>query len=471
MLDTTGFEKISDFLHFFEKISSIPRGSGNCGEIAKYLVSFAKERGLYYMRDSANNVIIKKDASSGYEDHAPIILQAHTDMVIAIDEDGSDILNEGVSILRDGDFLLADGTTLGADNGVGVAYILAILNSSDISHPPIEAVFTADEEVGLVGADMLDTSYLSSKRMINLDAGPEGVFTVGCAGGLRADISVPASEREAVSSCYSLKLFGFEGGHSGTDINNGRENAIIALLCCLKETNNLRLVELSGGDASNAIPRSASVRFTTDMEEGELCELLSEHFSKYAEKEEGLDFRFSEITGEFYAISNSDSIRIIELAMNEPCGVLEHEEGMDTPKTSISLGLASSSESEFTLTYELRSSSELSKEALSIVVEDIATRMGATVKFSNDYPGWEYVGEGEMLSTMRSVYTDVYGVQPDVTTIHAGLECGLFCDAIEGLECVAMGPDCYNIHTTAECAFLPSVERVYGFLIRVLTTL
>lgn len=473
MLDVQGFEKISDFLGFFEKISSIPRGSGNCEQIAKYLVSFAKERGLYYMRDSANNVIIKKAATEGYEDHSPIILQAHTDMVIAVEEGfGSDILKNGVTLVRDGDFLHADGTTLGGDDGIGVAYILAILNSDTISHPAIEALFTADEEIGLIGADMLDYSNLCAKRMINLDIGHEGLFVVGCAGGRRADVTLPLTAGESVSSCYSLNLFGLTGGHSGGDINKGRVNAIIALADCLKKIKNVRLVSFSGGDAGNAIPRSASARFVTDMDEGELCEIITSHFKAYDEAESELDFRFSEITGEMYAFCAEDSKNALDLIINLPCGVVEHEEAFPTRvKTSLSLGVAALENGALTLTYELRSSSDLSKEALAKILDNIATSRGASVEFSKDYPGWEYTGESELISTMRKTYSDMYGDEPKVITIHAGLECGIFSDAIEGLECVAMGPDNYNIHTTAECAFLPSVERVYDYLKKVLESL
>ena len=473
MLDITGFEKISDFLAFFEKISSIPRGSGECEGIAKYLVSFAKERGLYYMRDSANNVIIKKPATPGYEEHPPVILQAHTDMVIAVDEESeTDILNDGVTLIRDGDFVHADFTTLGGDDGIGVAYILAILDSSSISHPPIEAVFTADEEIGLIGASVLDTSYLSAKRMINLDGGREGTFIVGCAGGINANVRATVKREEAVERCYSLSLFGFTGGHSGSDIDKGRKNAIIALVSCIKGIDNVRLVSLSGGDASNAIPRSASVRFLTDMSEAVLCEHINAHFEKYLETEEELDYKFSEISGEIYPIRREDSARLVDLILNEPCGVVEHDEFFtDKVKTSLNLGTVELSENEMTLVYGIRSSSELSKEALSRIVVNIATDLMATVELTGEYPGWEYVGETDLIVRMRAAYLDMYGDEPRVTTTHAGLECGIFYDAIDGLECVTMGPDSYNIHTSAECVFLPSVERVYEYLIKVLREL
>ena len=249
---------------FFEKISKIPRASQNSDKIANYLVEFAKSRGLYYKRDQSNNVIIRKPATIGYESLPTVIFQSHTD-IVADKVQGKDFNFEtdGLEIFREGDFLRANGTTLGADDGIGVAYALAVLDSTDLSHPEFEALFTSDEEIGLVGAAALDTSELHGKILINMDSDEEGVFTVGCAGGERLDITLPYEKSESVLSAVKIKLSGLAGGHSGVEIDKGRENAIKALANVLTKCTDIMICDFCGGSADNAIPHSAECTLYT----------------------------------------------------------------------------------------------------------------------------------------------------------------------------------------------------------------
>ena len=245
MLDFTNYKEAETFLRFFAEISQIPRGSGNTKGIADYLVDFAKARGLEFYRDEADNVVIKKPATADCIGRPAFIIQGHTDMVLqAASGVTKDMDNEGVELVFDGDFLRANGTTLGADDGIAVAYALAILDSSDISHPDFEAIFTSDEETGLIGATALDCSAINGKIMINIDSDVEGVFTVGCAGGRRVDISLPVA-REALShDKYTLIIDGLLGGHSGVEIDKGRTNATKRIAEYLAALGDIRLISL-----------------------------------------------------------------------------------------------------------------------------------------------------------------------------------------------------------------------------------
>ena len=263
MIDIHDFPDLSSPLRFFEEISAIPHGSGNCSAIADYLVSFAKERSLTHMRDAADNVIIKKPATEGYEDRPTVIIQGHTDMVAEkLATLAKDMKTEGLELVRDGDFLRAVGTTLGGDDGIAVAYALALLDSDDIPHPALEALFTSDEEIGLLGASAVDPAWLDGRIMINVDSDEEGVFTVGCAGGVRVDIALDVKSATCDTPAYSLSVSGLLGGHSGIEIDKNRSNAIKLTAELLSTVEGARLVKLEGGNADNAIPRDAYAVFT-----------------------------------------------------------------------------------------------------------------------------------------------------------------------------------------------------------------
>lgn len=457
---------------FFLEISEIPRGSGNTAPIADYLVNFAKERGLYVRRDSADNVIIRKAATEGYERRPTVIFQGHTDIVAEkLQTLDKDMTREGVEVYRDGDFLRARGTTLGGDDGVALAYALAVLDSTDIPHPEFEAIFTSDEEVGLLGAVALDTSDIRGRMMINIDSDDEGVFTVGCAGGMRVDLSLSTKREACEGTRYKITVSGLLGGHSGVEIDRGRENAIKILGETLASLGDkIRLISLSGGNADNAIPREceATVVASTPINNDELS-LIESIRNKYIKTENDIMITVCECNGDVLALDEESTRAAVSLITSEPSGVIAMSE--DIPglvETSLNMGIARLTEGELSLSFSIRSAKAAEKAALGERVRAIAAKHGAASSEHGSYPAWEYRKVSPLRDTMCRVYEKMYGKAPTVVTIHAGLECGIFSDKIEGLDCVSIGPDNFDIHTTEEHLSISSTERVWDYLKEVL---
>jgi len=465
MLNIPEYESARDVFYYFEQISKIPHGSGNTDKIAEYLVSFATEHGLWSRRDGANNVIIKKPATRGYEGHPTVILQGHTDMVAEkVTGSDKDMEKEGLQIYRDGDFLRADGTTLGGDDGVAVAYALALLSSDDIPHPPIEAIFTSDEEIGLLGAVALDTCDVDGRMMINIDSDCEGVFTVGCAGGVRIDIKVPMRVTKTQRKCYKLKVDGLKGGHSGVEINSGRENAIKILSQMLAELD-CAIGGITGGNADNAIPREATC--LVDATPETLSYLKKKYRDKYSAIEPDISVSYAECEGILY--TDVDSANLIGLINEEPCGVIAMSSDIEgLVETSLNLGIIRCDENEASLTFSIRSAKGAEKEKLATRVTKTAENYGAKCTAHGEYPAWEYKKESPLCDVMCRVYEEMYEKSPKVETIHAGLECGIFAGKLDGLDCVSVGPNNYDIHTTEERLSISSTVRVWEFLKNVL---
>ena len=461
----------SSVFHYFLEISKIPRGSGNTAPIAEYLVNFAKERGLYVRRDAADNVVIRKAATPGYEGRPTVILQGHTDIVAQkLPSLDKDMNKEGVDVYRDGDFLRARGTTLGGDDGVAIAYALALLDSSDIPHPTLEVLCTSDEEVGLLGAVALDTSDITGKMMINIDSDDEGVFTVGCAGGQRTDVTLPVKRAMADGAIYELSVTGLLGGHSGVEIDKGRENATKLLGECLTVLGDgLRLVSLSGGSADNAIARECHAKIVIPTPTDSEYKKLSDIEEKYRKNEPDIKIALEKCECECSALDAESSRTAISLIASLPSGVVAMSK--DIPglvETSLNLGIANLSDSTLSLSFSLRSAKAKEKAALSEKVAKIAKEHGATTAVHGSYPAWEYKKDSPLRDAMCRVYEKMYKKEPTVLIIHAGLECGIFSDKIEGLDCVSMGPDNFDIHTTEEHLSISSTERVWEYLKEVL---
>ena len=455
---------------FFERISEIPRPSGKTEKIADYLVGFAKERGLEFYRDAADNVIIKKPATAGYEKRPTVIIQGHTDMVAEKTVDcPKDMDTEGLDLYLDGDLLRAKGTTLGGDDGVAVAYALALLDSTDIPHPALEALFTSDEEVGLIGAVALDGSQLSGRVMINVDSDVEGVFTVGCAGGLRSDLTLPVERGEKTDKYYRLTLTGLKGGHSGMEIDKGRANAIKQLLGAVGQLSELRLISLVGGNADNAIPRDAEVCFTTSDSAEEIVGVISDCAARLTASETGASFELAEISGETNPLTVESTETAVAMLCELPTGVIAMSE--DIPglvETSLNLGIVKLDESELHASHSVRSAKGESKRLLTERLFKIGEKYGAKTGTRGEYPAWEYKADSHLREVMVSLYREKYGKEPEVLIIHAGLECGIFSEKLPGLDCVSIGPDNLDIHTPEERLSVSSTERVWGFLLEVL---
>ena len=470
MVSIPEYKSAERVFHYFEEISKIPHGSGDTDKIAEYLVNFANERGLFVKRDSANNVIIRKNATRGYTDRPTVIIQGHIDMVLAKTADCTkDLSVEGIEMYRDGDFLKAVGTTLGGDDGVAVAYALALLESDDIPHPELEIVMTSDEEIGLLGAAALDASELHGKVMLNIDSDDENIFTAGCAGGMRIDAKISARTEKKVTDGIKITISGFKGGHSGANIHFPHANAIKALGEVMAKLGG-EVGALKGGNADNAIPRNADcVIYGTDAEAAKSA--AAAIIEKYREVEPEGKYEITEgIEAEVY--SKEVSKRIAELICEEPNGIVAmSEEIPGQVETSLNMGILECDGTGVTVSFSLRSSKGVKKAELATRVTKIAESKGAECDAHGAYPGWEYRKESPLRDTICEVYKRMYGKDAKVVTIHAGLECGIFSDKIEGLDCISMGPNCYDIHTTEERLSISSAARVWEFLKEVLKSI
>ena len=473
-----GLEPASVFA-YFEKLCSIPHGSGNTKAISDYLVSFAKEHGVRYIQDALNNVILFADGTAGYEDHAPVILQGHMDMVCEKDADCPiDMATEGLDITHDGKFVFANGTTLGADDGIAVAFALAILSDPAIPHPPLEIIITVDEETGMFGAADIDLSMLKGNTMLNLDSDAEGVFTVSCAGGCRATISVPFDRRPVYGPCVKLVVDGLKGGHSGVSIHKKLCNANKVMgefLSRVEKLMPLCITKLSGGDKDNAIPRSCEVTLVamgTNIERiNGVAEALQNELREQFDEPELVVYGEDVDALGGNALSTSDSSKVIALLCASPNGVQTMSQDIEgLVQTSLNLGVVRL-EDKLSMTFAVRSSVGAEKRELLDRLSQLAKFYDAEYMEVGDYPAWEYRKDSPLRETMVSVFERIYGRKPKVEAIHAGLECGLLSEKIPNLDCVAMGPTAYDIHTSRERLDIASTKRTYEFVLEVLKAL
>lgn len=474
-----GLEPASVF-GYFEKICSIPHGSGNTKAISDYLVSFAKEHGLAYIQDELNNVLMFQNGTPGYEDHEPVILQGHMDMVCEKSPDCSiDFAVDGLDVTHDDTCVFANGTTLGGDDGIAVAYCLALLSDPTIPHPPLEIIITVDEETGMYGADGVDLSMFKGKRMINLDSEDEGIFTVSCAGGARAGIRLPLSRHAVYGPCIKLTVDGLVGGHSGMEIDKNRANANKVMGMFLDEIKKrmpLCLTAIGGGSKDNAITRSCTaslVAMGMELEQiNDIAASLQEKIrTEYAEPNAVISADNIDALGG-NALSTQDTDKIIGLLCAAPNGVQAMCADMpDLVQTSLNMGIVKMDADSFTMTFSVRSSVNQEKVDLLKKLEDLAGMYGAEFSSTGDYPAWEYRAESVLRDTMVAQYRQMYGQDPQVVSIHAGLECGLLGQKIDGLDAVSIGPQMHDIHTNRERLEIDSTRRVWEFLLAVLKAL
>lgn len=464
---------------YFEKICSIPHGSRNTRLISDYLVSFAREHDIRYVQDELNNVLLFADGTCGYENHPPVILQGHMDMVCEKDEDCPlDMAVEGLDVTHDGEFVFAKGTTLGGDDGIAVAYALALLANPDIPHPPLEVIITVDEEQGMEGAAGVDLSMLKGRTMINLDSEEEGIFTVSCAGGARGTITLPAHRRAVYGPCVRLTVDGLQGGHSGVEIHKNRANANKVMGEFLGRVQNLMplcLTSFTGGSKDNAIPRSCQATLIALGMNLERINDIAEQLQK--EIRERYDEPDAIVRGDDVdafggnALTTEDTAKVIALLNAAPNGVQAWSR--DIPglvQTSLNLGIAKLDE-EMRLTFSVRSSVNQEKEALLGRLRELAEFQGGGYSQRGDYPAWEYKSDSRLRDTMISVYREMYKKEPEVVAIHAGLECGLLSEKLPGLDCVSIGPQMHDIHTSREKLDIASTKRTWEFLLAVLKAL
>ena len=458
--------------YYFEDICSIPHGSGDTDKISDYCVAFAKAHGFDYIKDEHNNVIIRKGASKGYENHETVIIQGHLDMVCEKDVDCPiDFSKDGLEIAVDGDFVFAKGTTLGGDDGIAIAMALAILEDNTLEHPPIEALFTTDEETGMFGAEGLDAANLKGKTLLNIDSEAEGILTVSCAGGARAAIKIPLVTEANSLPCIKVTLGGLKGGHSGVEINNGLQNANIMLGKFLATlSSDYRIIEIGGGMKDNAIPRESTAIIATD------CDIttLAEDFVKknVVDTDAGLSIDVSAISTKSECFDNASSLAIVKFLTTVANGVQSMSRDIEgLVQTSLNLGILKIENGSLVATFAVRSSLGEEKTALLKKLEATVTEFGGKFESHGHYPAWEYRKDSRLRDTMVDVYKKLYGKEPVVEAIHAGLECGLFAGKINDLDAVSFGPDLFDIHTSRERLSIASTERTYNYLCKILKAL
>lgn len=463
--------------YYFEALSAIPHGSRNTKAISDYCVSFAREHGLQCHQDEVNNVIIVKEATPGYEDAGTVILQGHLDMVCEKALDCTlDMEREGLELAVEGDSVLAKGTTLGGDDGIAVAMALAVLESDTLAHPRLEAVFTVDEEIGMLGATALDGSLLRGRRLINIDSEIEGILTVSCAGGVIAKAELPLARESVTGPVYTVTVDGLLGGHSGIEIDKGRGMANELLgrfLCALNRRAEFRLVSCAGGLKDNAIAREASARLVCGDEA--VIRALAAELDEAFRKELAVADPQVRLTltggGEetVSAMDEASTCRVVHYLALSPSGA--QVMSRDIPglvQTSLNLGILSTEETKVTATYCVRSSVASQKQMLVDRLADLAAAAGGVLSCAGDYPAWEYQKESALRDIMVEVFRRQYGHDPKVDAVHAGLECGILCGKLEGLDCVSIGPDLTKIHTSSERMSISSVQRVWNYLVEVL---
>ena len=457
---------------YFEDLCGIPHGSGNMEAISAYCIQFAKDRGLWVYTDELHNVVIKKPGTAGYEDHPAVIIQGHLDMVCEKDPDVEfDFMTDGLRLGIDGDDVYAEGTTLGGDNCIAVAMALAILDADDIPHPPIEAVFTTDEETGMYGAAALDTSVLEGKLLINADSEEEGVLTVGCAGGARADIVIPLTKAAVTAPCYDVTVSGLVGGHSGVEIHTGRHNANVVMGRFIKALPaDVQVIAMAGGQKDNVIPSFCACTLATN---GNPADFVADFLAaNHNPADPDLRIEVKAAVAAETGFDAASTAKLADFLLAVPNGVQAmspHIEGL--VETSLNLGVLSTADDGLHVSFSVRSSVGKSKFELLDKLAAIAADFGGTYGTRSHYPAWEYRTESRLRDTMVQVYREQFGKEAQVVAIHAGLECGLFCDKIADLDAVSFGPNMKEIHTSRERLSISSTARTYQYLCDVLKAL
>jgi len=466
-------------LEFFEQICAVPHGSGNTKGISDFCVEFAKQRGLEYFQDETNNVVIIKEATKGYENADTVILQGHIDMVCEKTPDSDfDFLKDGLKLRFDGEWLSAENTTLGGDNGIAVAMAMAILDDNTLEHPRLEVIFTSDEEVGLDGANGLDMTKLKGRKLINMDSEEEGIITVSCAGGARANLSLKVSRKKVEGAVFNIAVGGLLGGHSGVDIHLGRASAnrlIGRVLNEIKKNMPVSLVKIKGGSFDNVIASTAEAQVVVSRDNANrLAEVVAKFDAviknEYKTADKGVFIKaekLADITAE--AISEDETAKIIYMLIVTPQGVQMMSMDIEgLTQTSLNMGVIGMENDVFTQVFSVRSSVSSQKYALLDKLTLIAQSVGGEIDIYNEYPAWEYNESSQLRKLMVDTYEELNGKPMQIAATHGGLECGIFCGKLPDIDCVSVGPDMCDVHSVKERLNIPSVERLWKYLIEVL---
>ena len=464
---------------FFEKICSIPHGSGNCAALSAFIADFAKQRRLDFAVDAEQNVLIRKPASPGYEKYETLILQGHLDMVCEKDPELEfDFAKDAIQPYIDGDDIRARGTSLGGDNGIAIAMMLAILDDDTLHHPQLEMLMTVDEETSMDGAFGFDCAQLRGHRLINLDSEYEGVLMCSCAGGVDVVCNLPVLREEKEGCRLTLTVAHLRGGHSGVEIDKGRANANILmgrLLFRLQNELPLGIAEYCGGSRVNAIASHAEAEILIEKSRLTECEEHIKQMEAIFRKEYhasdpdiSVNLKLSE-SGCFSVLDEASAARMISLLLILPDGMQEMSAEMPgLVQTSCNLGAASLQESAFTFTSSIRSCMETKKMMLAEKIMRIVVLTGGSAALEGDYPGWSYQPDSRLKETLINAYQKVCGIKASAEAVHAGMECGIFAAGIPNLDCVSIGPTMGDVHTPQEHLSVSSVQRTWKVLLTAL---
>ena len=461
----------------FEDICAIPHGSGNEKGIADYIEAFARERNLYVLRDETGNVFVRKSAGAGYEGKEALLLQGHMDMVCEKNADSShDFLRDGLSLsVKDGQ-IWADGTTLGADNGIAVAMMLALLETE--AHPTLECLFTVEEETGLAGAKGFDCSVITAKRMINLDSEEEWQVTAGCAGGCRTEVVFDYTPEAPVSGAkrVDVAIKGLSGGHSGAEIHCGKTNAAVAmgrLLGAARQTGKFNIINIVCDGKDNAIARECFASFTSLCAEDAAERILAEFTElkkELAECDKGMvaTVRISDVDATSPCVDGDTTDKIIAFLVTVKTGVLKMSNDIGgLVEYSRNLGVIETNDARVKFVLSSRSSLEAQLDLSCRELDTLSSLVCADCRHYSRYPGWEYAPVSPLRDTYISSFKRLYGKDLTVGVIHAGLECGIISSKAPGLDIISVGPNMYDIHSPDEHLDLASCERVFNVLLDV----
>lgn len=469
-----------DVWKHFDEICKIPHCSKHEEKIREYVVDFAKKHGLKYKTDKIDNVVISKSASSGMENKPTVILQSHMDMVCEKNSDiDFDFSKDPINLKLKGDILTADGTTLGADNGIGLAISLAILEDKSLSHGPLEVLFTVDEETGLTGAFAMESDMLTGSILLNLDSEDFGVITVGCAGGGESQISLPLKMQPINGSLESMnvKISGLRGGHSGVDIHEQRGNAVKLLTRMLwraKDDYKFYITEIKGGDKHNAIPREAFAKISVDKskKDGFITTLKNEE-KKIQVEIKPIDPKFKldvEPIDKLKTTLNNDSqAKLLNLLHSLPHGVDKYSYDIpDLVETSTNLATVAIKENNAAIGLSTRSSIKTALQDFRDRIHAVAELSGASVKEDKPYPGWKPNLNSKILETSKTIFKNMYNQEPKVEAIHAGLECGIIGEKFPGMDMISIGPTIKYPHSPDEQVHVSTVNKFYKYVLKIL---
>lgn len=466
--------------NYFADLNAVPRPSKKEERVRAFMIDFGQKLGLKTVQDAIGNVIIYKAASSGMENRKTVILQSHLDMVHQKNEGTQfDFESEGIRMKIDGDWVLAEGTTLGADNGIGVAAIMAILASDSLQHPTIEALFTIDEETGMTGAMQLDGSMLTGEILLNLDTEDDDELSIGCAGGIdtntKMNLALVPVEKDF--ACFEIRVSGLLGGHSGMDIDKGRANAnklLTRVLYHLLGVMDFQLISFDGGSLRNAIPREAKATIAIDHEfegqlEVEFAVILSAIQREFSKIEPQLSISFVPTKGSEKAVDKADSIKILNALTAVHNGVFRMSPDIEgLVEASSSLARVIISNGEFVTQSLQRSSVESSKDEVANTIRCAFESIGSSVVQTGDYPGWQPNPNSEVLTLMRNLYTEKFNSEPHVKACHAGLECGILGKHLPETDMISFGPNIRAAHSPDEKVQISSVQKFWSFLLETL---